>query len=526
MKNIKNSTIIYAVALAFAVGSTSCSDFLTQESKTALTEEQVFSKIENVEPLVQGLYVKYRGCKEGRNGLMVNLGLDESQQGNFQLISSGSQAGMDKYNGLLNPTSTQVAAIWGNRWPVVTAAAKAIYALGLTEEEPDKAKQLLGEASFIRGMLMMELSMYWGEIPIIDMSRTLELGLGRQPLTEVWKYIINDFKTAADNLPERWDDPKRATSGAALAMLGKAYMYAPVETGLRDFALAKTCFEQMMGRYSLVPNFADLYAYDKPNSVESIFELQFNNIWPDCNYWQFDCGSRAVDSWFSQGCYFSGYDFLVPTPFAYHTVAEGGIWEEGDLRKDASLRYDFTYHGVTPDLSKTQWTGTTDELDPHIKKFEDPRTDQDNGTIANMWNSGKNFAVIRLADIILLYAECLNEQGNTSDAVTLVNDKIRARAWGGVLPANQRWNTGMSKDEFKTKVMDERFRELCFEGWRRMDLVRTGKFVELVKERNRWARESGTIQDFHVRYPIPDTEIKSNEDFSGEDQNPGYTQSN
>jgi hypothetical protein len=519
MKN----TAIYIVATWVCVVSTvSCSDFLIQESKTALTEEQVFSKIENVETLVQGLYTSYRGCKQGRNGLMINLGLDESQQGNFQLISSGPQAGLDKFNGLLNPTSTQIAEIWSNRWPAVTAAAKAIYALSLTTEEPDRTKVLMGEACFIRGMLMVELSMFWGEIPIIDMNRIEEFGLGRQPLTDVWEYIINDFTIAANNLPERWEDPKRATSGAGWAMLGKAYMSAPVETGFRDFTKAKECFEKMMNRYQLLPNFEDLYAYDKPNSVESIFELQFNNIWPDCNYWQFDCGSRAVDSWFSQGCYFSGYDFLVPTPFAYNSVEEDGIWEEGDLRKKASIRYDFTYHDVTPDLTKTEWTGTTDELEPHIKKFEDPRTDRDNGNIANMWNSGKNFAVVRLADITLLYAECLNELGHTSEAVALVNDEIRARAWGGTLPADKKWNITISPDEFREKIMDERLRELCFEGWRRIDLIRTGNFVKLVKERNRWAKEEGTIQAFHVRYPIPDTEIKGNEDFSEADQNPGY----
>ncbi|WP_165022891.1 RagB/SusD family nutrient uptake outer membrane protein [Dysgonomonas sp. ZJ279] len=522
MRSIKFKFIIYALVFAFAINTTSCSDFLDQESKSSLSEEEVVSSLENIELLIQGLYTKYRGCKEGRNGLMVNLGLDESQQGNFQLISSGSQAGMDKYNGLLDATSTQVAAIWENRWPAASSAALAVYGLEQLGDKSEKATQLLGEASFIRGMLMLELSMYWGEIPIKDKNREKELGLARQPLKDVWAFIINDFKIASNNLPDKWDDPKRATSGAALAMLGKAYMYAPVETGLRDFSLAKECFDKMIGRYDLVANFEDLYAYDKPNSVESIFELQFNNIWPDCNYWQFDCGSRAVDAWFSQRCHFSGYDFLVPTPFAYRTVAQGGIWEDGDLRKEASIRYDFTYHGVTPDLSKTEWTGTTDELEPHIKKFEDPRTDQDNGTIGNMWNSGKNFAVIRLADILLLQAECLNELGNTADAISLVNNRIRTRAWGGSLPADKRWGS-MSQAQFREKIMDERFRELCFEGWRRMDLIRTGTFVNLVKERNRWAKQEGTIQEYNMRYPIPDTEIKNNDDIGPEHQNPGYT---
>lgn len=526
------------LAVSCMLNTSSCSDFLDVQPTGSLTEEQVFAKIDNVEPLVLGLYKSYRDCKAGRNGLMPYLGTDETQQGNFQLISSGDQAGMDKYNGQLNPTSTQVASIWNNRWPAVVSASKAIYALGMTTEDPQRAAQLMGEACFIRGMLMYELSMYWGEIPVIDMSKTAELGLGRQPLKTVWQYIISDFTTAANNLPDSYNsEPQRATSGAALAMLGKAYMSAPEETGLRDFSKADDCFKKIIatGRYKLLDKYADLFRYDNPNSAESLFELQFNNVWPDCNYWEFDCGSRACDSWFSQGCSFSGYDFLVPTPFVYKTVDNGGIWEDGDLRQNTALRYDFTYYTnkysndgsfkyVTPDLSKTQWTGTTDELDPHIKKYEDYRTDILSGLgINNMWNSGKNFAMIRYADILLSHAECLNELGQTADAVQVVNDNVRKRAWGGNLPDNKKWNSGMSQDDFRVKIMDERMRELCFEGWRRIDLLRTNKFVELVKERNRWAHESGTIKDFNKRYPIPDTEIKTNDAFTPDDQNPGYS---
>lgn len=539
MKKGLKYTALCTVALAFAMNISSCSDFLQVEPTGSVPEDEAYSHVNVVEKLVLGLYKDYRGCKAGRNGLMTNLGNDETQQGNYQLISSGDQAGMDKYNGQLNPTSQQVASVWNNRWPAVVTAAKVVYAASKTTEDPEKAAQLLGEASFMRGLLMFELSMYWGEIPIIDMDRTEELGLGPQPLKDVWTYIINDFKTATEGLPDSYDNqPQRATAAAAWAMLGKAYMSAPVETGFRDFAEADKCFEKVLSnsRYGLLDNYADIFRYDNPNSKESLFELQFDPIWPNQNSWQFDCGSRACDTWFGQECSFSGYDFLVPTPFAYKTVEEGGIWEEGDLRKDEALRYDFTYRTkkysetgeyemITPDLSKTQWTGTTDELDPHIKKFEDYRTDALSGYgINNMWNSGKCFSLIRLADVVLLHAECLNEMGQTSEAVQIVNDRIRARAWGGTLPEDKKWNTGMGADEFRDKIMDERIRELCFEGWRRIDLLRTDKFVELVKERNRWANESGTIQDFHKLYPIPDTEIKTNEAFSPEDQNPGYTQ--
>ena len=130
--------------------------------------------------------------------------------------------------------------------------------------------------------------------------------------------------------------------------------------------------------------------------------------------------------------------------------------------------------------------------------------------------------MIRYADVLLLHAECLNELGQTSEAVTLINNTIRKRAFGGTLPADKVWNTGMSKEECFNMLMDERMRELCFEQWRRIDLIRTGKLVELTLKRNEWAKQSGTMQAFHVHYPIPDTEIKTNEDFTLDDQNEGY----
>ena len=527
----------YAMALSIAMSATSCSDFLQVDPTGQLTEEQAYEKIEYIEPLVLGLYKSYRGCKTGRNGLMPYLGTDETQQGNYQLNTGGNQAGMDKYNGQLNPSSTQVAAIWDNRWPAVVSAAKVVYALSMTTEDPARAQQLIGEASFVRGMLMFELAMHWGPIPIVDIARADELAGKIQPLNDVWEFIINDFTKATETLPPSYNgEPQRATVGAAWAMLGKVYMAVPEETGFRDFAKAKECFEEIdkLGLYNLLDNYADLYDYTKPNSKESIFELQFTNKEP--NYWQWDTGTRAGASWFGEGCYFAGWDFLVPTPFAYKTVEEGGLWETGDKRKDAALRYEFHYYTnkysgdpnvfewKTADLSETAWwTGTTDECDPHIMKFEDPRVDQFSGLGYNsIYYSGKNHAFIRYADVILLRAECMNELGQTAAAVNLVNDNIRTRAWGGTLPADKKWNTGMSQTEFREKIMDERMRELCFEGWRRIDLVRTGTFVKLVKERNRWANESGTIQEFHMRYPIPAIEFRTNEAFKPEDQNPGY----
>ena len=80
----------------------------------------------------------------------------------------------------------------------------------------------------------------------------------------------------------------------------------------------------------------------------------------------------------------------------------------------------------------------------------------------------------------------------------------------------------MSQEKFRDELMTERVRELFGERWRRFDLVRTGKFYEYVKNRNKWAKRSGTIQPWHVIWPIPMSEIEQNLEISTSDQNEGY----
>lgn len=495
----------------------SCKKFLDQNPQTALTQEQVYSKLANIEPLLAGLYATWRDAHKDRGGFVFQLGGDESQQGAYQVATDPDQSGLDKYNGYLAPSNNALAQQWSLRWPIVAAAAQAVYALENNTEDEAKRKELLGEASFIRAGVMFELTQYWGEIPVVDAGRLAELGTGRQPLTEVYKYIVNDLTVASENLPESQADKRRVTKYAALSLLGKVYMSAPVESTYQDYQKAAACFEQVIssGKFSLLPVYADLFDPAHANSQESIYEFQFNNVWPDNNQIQWQMGSRALAS-INGYCYFGGYDLMVPTQYCYKDAADGGVWEQGDTRKDASIRYDFTYKGVKPALL-SGFGG--DELDPHVKKFEDPRID---GT-TSFWNSGKNVFYLRYADVLLSYAECLNSLGRTSEAVVIVNDQVRKRAFGGTVPESLKWSTGLSKDGFETKMMDERMRELCFEGWRRMDLIRSGKFVQLIKERNKWARESGSIQEFHKRYPIPLTEILQNDDISETDQNTGYT---
>jgi len=285
---------------------------------------------------------------------------------------------------------------------------------------------------------------------------------------------------------------------------------------VRDYAKALTYFDMAIPKYTLVPNYADLFdATKNMTNSEMIYGFHFANVQPDNNMCQHHTGSRAVAD-VAPLCHFGGYDLIVPTQHYSGDVAGRGVWEAGDVRKDASIRYDFTLpNGTKPGKS---WTGMDDELGPHTKKYEDVRTEG----VLGFWYSGGTIYYLRLADILLCKAECQNELGQTADAVNLVNSTVRTRAWGGILPAANAWPTGMSQADFRINILDERIRELGFEGWRRMDLIRTGNLVKYVSERNPWAKAAGFINENHNRYPIPAKEIQLNDLIEPKDQNPGY----
>lgn len=519
--------VIYSAAMALALTFTmsSCNDQLDQTNETALTKEQIYSDMATAEKSVLNIYSAWKENYRDERCWLTLVGTDEIQAGALTALKeqTTTSAAWDWNCGYLNSENTKVKDLWDYRWPVIAEAADAIQALENTNPQAgSKGEQLIAELSFIRGFLTLQATTLWGRVPIEDGNGDNS----RKPLADVWKFIIDDF-TRATKGAETIDEG-RANKYAGYAMLGKAYMSASEETGLRDYQKAAEAFEKVInsGRYQLDPSYADLFAYDTKNeAMEVIMTQTFSNARGYANQVQFQIGSRAVQNWFGDGCYFSGYDHAVPTAYAYSSVEDGGLWEKGDQRRNASIRYDFTYGGVKPDLSTLTWEGLGndyDELKPHIKKYEDYRTDKGSGlNISNMWLSGKNIPVLRYADILLCYAECLNELGRTSDAIKYVNI-VRQRA--GVSD----W-TAMSKEQFRQQIMDERMRELFGENWRRFDLIRTGQWKKFVTTRNEWCKRSvanGTFVESNMLLPIPQTELNQNQQMRNADgsmdQNKGY----
>src|SRR5690606_32180261 len=127
-----------------------------------------------------------------------------------QVKTEAGQAGLDRYDGFLAPSNTALAQQWDSRWPVISAAATAIYSLHANQQDPARRFLLLGEASFIRAAVNFEITQYWGEIPVIDLNKLSEYGTARQPLPVVYDAIVSDLEMAIEYLPDTQSDARRA----------------------------------------------------------------------------------------------------------------------------------------------------------------------------------------------------------------------------------------------------------------------------------------------------------------------------
>lgn len=530
-----NKYILKAASALLLMGSmltmNSCSDFLSQEPQTALSTEQVFADLDNVQPFLNGVYYAFRRTRYERTGLYCFLGLDETRQGDYQVWTEAPQASLDYYNGLFNRENVCVAAFWNVRWPVIIRASQAIDALERMEVDSadvDRVSNYIGQAKFYRGAMLFEMTQYWGALPIPSVKNgAIELA-GRKTLTETYDYVISDLEDAMDRLPEeKQEDLRIPTKWAAQAVLGRLYMSAWEDaslagvSGKRDYKKAHELLSDIIdnGPFRLMPDYADLWNPEKSCEQEAIYSLYWGTISMDCSGLQWHIGSRAATS--PSTCYFGGYDLVLTSAWSYSKASETidggqGLWENGDLRFEESIRTNYVYNGV----KCTEVTGFgDDQLGPHYKKYEDIRTDG----VESFWNASKTTYYLRLADVMLLDAECLAMLGDQGAACNLIN-QVRDRGFGGAQPAELRWSAGASQEEFIDKLFDERTRELSCEGWRRIDLIRAGLYQKRVMRHNKWAKETGYLEnDNHfLLYPIPDTEIKTNPNLTEADQNPGY----
>jgi hypothetical protein len=345
--------------------------------------------------------------------------------------------------------------------PLYTALYKSILSANNVIENSSNATQV-GEARFLRALAYFKLVLAFGDVTVnLDASPSLTDTsiLVRQPAADVYNnVIIPDLNEAISALGTVIEDG-RASRYAAQGLLGKVYMHMN-NTQAAETNLAAVINGAGAAGISLESNYADVFGAANEGNSEIIYSTQIQSSIVD----EYSFASRFWN-------WFVGDDSKSDYPVDQDLVAAFNASGAADTRRAVTLHAD----------------GRT------AIKFP-----KDGGL-----GSEHDWIELRLGDVILLYAEALNENGNTAAALTQLN-RIRSRA--GLADSS-----ATSQADVRQAIHDERRLELAFEGHRWFDLVRTNTVNAEMGET--------VSSNYHV-FPIPTSEVRSTNGVIT--QNTGY----
>lgn len=472
---------------------TSCSGFLDLNPISNSNEESFYENETDFNNAIVGAYsiLKAKGVFQGDVQLIGDLRSDNTEMG------TTASNRFDYYNLSrfeLQTTNKISENVWSDHYNGILRVNKIIDKIEKFESSKSFKNRILSEAKFLRAVLYFNLVRIFGDIPlIINNISSIEEAykIGRTNVSEVYNQIIIDFREASEFLPNQVQGEEgRATKGAALALLAKVYLTT------QDFSNAKKALEDViaMNQYKLSPIYSDLWKVENKNNDEIIFAVQFQRSATA------NTGSNFCERFTP---YLYPYLSYYSTGGGYNIPRENLIaaYEPNDLRKEASLRESYE----SPDGETV--TGLQGRF--CIKFFDTPVEGE---------GSNDNWPVIRYSDVVLMYAEVLNELSYNPNGLAFEYlNKIRRRAG---IPDKSSGGTNQdlvinSQEEFREAVLKERRIEFAFEGHRWFDLIRTEKATDLINKN----LDINITKDQYL-LPIPQNEIDINPDKIK--QNPGY----
>lgn len=511
MKNIYK--IFIASILLVVIASCNDDEFIEQTSPDQLTSKSYWRNLEDAQSGLTAAYSELESRSNFWDGWQEGRPVIEYFRSDYALPGPDAinyAHWMSIFNFNYTNGHTFVDVLWGTNYKGLNFANQVITKVGeMTSEQisdVDK-KQIIGEATFLRAYYHFKLLTLYEQIILrneIISQETLDKPLSTRP--EAWDSIITDFGKAAEmlsatNSPENYG---RATKGAALSYLGKVYLYKagdPTSSESDDFQNAvialKPVVEGTIGNYGLEPNFSSLFNGENENNQESIFELQFKS--GDATSWNATRLHAFVGDW-SIG----GWGGIEATMSAVNEMKkEGKIASNGlyDNRLYGSLYFRDSFYNDTN--TNEMQGGTWDDL--MISTYGDT---YDNHAYFRkwlpnyVWNNryvGVNVVLMRYADVLLMYAEALNETGNTPLAIPIINN---IRNVHGFMPQI----TVTSKEAVKAQIIHERTMELTLESVRFFDLRRWGMLDQAMQAAGR----SNFSSAAHAYLPVPLSEINSN----------------
>ncbi|GAA3983336.1 RagB/SusD family nutrient uptake outer membrane protein [Mucilaginibacter dorajii] len=539
---MKKSKYFIGIAVMTSVVATSCKkDYFSRAPKSQITVDNFYQTADQVAASTNVLYSAPWFGWSGKAGWSIA----DLSSGNARTYSSDIINFQDY---TVTGTNFEISAAWNSLYIEVAQANGIINNLpSKVPASVDKSivNNALGEAHLWRALAYFHLVRVFGPVPIIENTSdyVTNYQVPRNPVADVYKFIVNDLKFAEANLKTNvrsgvGSANARVSSGSASGMLAKVYLY------MQDYANARAEAEKVIqsGEFKLYgvdvqgKAFADLFLTANNNNEESMIALQ----------------------WATSGQYGLGNPFQAAVAFNSVITGTGdGYGQAGptfdlqdqydpaDLRRKATIMLPGDKY---PEINQANGGYTlpadasSQGTHAQVKKYV-VGSPADNGGVGGRQASANNTYMLRYADMYLIDAEAIMAGATTSTdpaALAAINT-IRKRAGLGNLLSIKRWytvpnanigkygptpNGNVPTTLIKDDILDERRREFAFEDDFFFDLMRLDGFdktshpkaIAYMKQQDRGTSDNSnppvrygnqflTVTDANLVFPIPATEI-------------------
>ncbi len=502
---------IYILLISSLLLLPACNDYLDVNSPDMLTSASFWRDLSDAEAGLAAAYSQLEYSIDTWEYAEVKWPVEAYRE---DIILMGNDAmnypnWVELYNFSYTNGNSQISAYWWNNYTGISFCNQVIEKVSEIPDdkiEPQQRTQIVNEAHFLRAYYHLKLILNWEEIIIRDkyITNQEDLSKDKSSRADAWDFIIGDLQKATA-LPESHssDNIGRATKGAAYAYLGLSYLtraYETLDKKAEYLQFAVNAFNEVKG-YSLESNFLSMFTGDNKNNSESIFELQFSMSTANgANY------RTQFHKWIASS-ELGGWDEILPSPTLMGAfMKEGKIAETGHydsrLYQTIFFRSDYFNDGTGKvygyDYDDLFSNDGVPYNRPVFRKFLP-------GTLEGLTQNytAINVPLMRYANVMLMKAEALNELDQTAQAIPLINEVRRVH---GDMPPM----AGSSQEDVRRQIEHERMIEFPLENFRWYDLRRWGKLGEALQDAGR----SGFSQERNAFYPIPLTEINTNEKLS------------
>ncbi|RZK65518.1 MAG: RagB/SusD family nutrient uptake outer membrane protein, partial [Pedobacter sp.] len=436
--------------------------------------------------------------------LVANFGTDD-----FSGKTINSVIWQEFMNYTYLATDYRLSEIWNNFYGAINQASDIIKNVPSSPFQQASKDRIVAEAKFMRALYYFNLVRMFGKVPlIIEPTSSLDnLNHARNSTQEVFAQIILDLNEAAAVLPAASATPAgKATRGAALALLSKAYLFMGSYGKYKSvsgydwvdvnqaFANSVNFGKQVLAlpEYSLASSYPSIFQVETENNSEIIFSVQFE-------------GSSSISGQGGFTVNNFGPAFVADAKTGSSLNNSRGGQANARPTKNLIARYATTDSRLAWNVAKVGYNVCTEVTTTvsYAGKFRKPC-----GFNGQHFSDPVNFPLLRLADIMLVVAEADAELNNgvaTALGLQLVT-QLRTKRYAPNVP-------GAITGNFLDFIFDERSRELCYEGQRWFDLQRTGRLINAVKSATLsigTTSAPANIQPKHYLFPIPQNEIDNN----------------